>query len=117
MAKNKAFKYLTDKEIKAVIDLKREILKAYPEAKLILYGSKARGDFDEESDIDILVILPNLTNKIKDNIWTIALNVEEKYNFDVIFGVVVIDKEIFDKSPLFRGSLYYQAIKEEGISI
>ncbi len=39
-------------------DIKRAILalKKYKPDKIILYGSVARGDFNEDSDIDLLVI-------------------------------------------------------------
>jgi uncharacterized protein len=35
---------------------------AHPE-KIILFGSYARGDFDEDSDLDFLVILPEVENR------------------------------------------------------
>ncbi len=37
-------KYLTNNEKKALIELKEKILKLFPVAKLIFFGSKARGD-------------------------------------------------------------------------
>ncbi|GAH25140.1 unnamed protein product, partial [marine sediment metagenome] len=44
-------------EKKALLELKKRLLERFPDAEIILYGSKARGDFDEESDIDVLIIL------------------------------------------------------------
>jgi hypothetical protein len=45
---------LKDNERKALRELKERLLKKYPGVEIILYGSKARGDFDKESDIDLL---------------------------------------------------------------
>ncbi|WP_029523416.1 nucleotidyltransferase domain-containing protein [Persephonella sp. KM09-Lau-8] len=45
--------------------MKKEVLKLDKKAKLIIYGSKVRGDFDEESDIDILIILGNPLPELK----------------------------------------------------
>lgn len=48
---------MTNKEI---ITLVRNVLKqSAPDADYILYGSRARGDNRPDSDVDILVILPN----------------------------------------------------------
>ncbi len=58
-------KYLSEKEKKAVLVLKKEVLKLDKKAELIIYGSKVRGDFDEESDIDILIILSNPSQELK----------------------------------------------------
>jgi predicted nucleotidyltransferase len=38
---------------------------AHPQ-KIILFGSYARGDFDEDSDLDFLVILPEVKNRFSE---------------------------------------------------
>ena len=49
--------YLTFTEKKALAELKEKIKEKYPDAEIILYGSKARGDCDENSDIDLMIII------------------------------------------------------------
>lgn len=36
-----------------------EQLKQIPQAQVYLYGSTARGDFEDKSDIDLLILLPD----------------------------------------------------------
>jgi len=61
---NKIFKYLKNDEIKAILELKSKISKSDPLVEIIFYGSKIRGDFDSESDIDLLIIVPHLTKDL-----------------------------------------------------
>lgn len=39
--------------------LKREVPAIAPEAKAFLYGSRSRGDYRPNSDVDILILLPD----------------------------------------------------------
>ena len=59
--------YLTEDEKKLIEKFKNNIeaLLGKDKVKLILFGSKARGDFDRHSDIDIAIIVKKLTRKEK----------------------------------------------------
>jgi uncharacterized protein len=51
-------------DIEAVIqDAARLLVEAAHPEKIILFGSYACGDFDEDSDLDFLVILPEVENR------------------------------------------------------
>jgi len=49
LQKEQIKKVLSGNEAKAVYELKSKLLKILPEAELMLFGSKARGDYDKFS--------------------------------------------------------------------
>jgi len=58
--------------------IKTQVLKEDENASLILFGSRARGDYREDSDWDVLVLTdkeanPTLKRRIRDEIFDIEL--------------------------------------------
>ncbi|MDI6759778.1 MAG: nucleotidyltransferase domain-containing protein [Candidatus Brocadiaceae bacterium] len=47
--------------------------------RVILFGSRARGDYDEESDIDVAIVVRGLTREVKDQILNMVADIEIKY--------------------------------------
>lgn len=62
--------------------------------KIVLFGSRARGDFDEDSDIDIALIVRELTPKLKDKILDNVAEFELKH--DVVLSVIILSEEDFN---------------------
>ncbi|MBC7114615.1 MAG: uncharacterized protein PWR13_283 [Archaeoglobi archaeon] len=77
---------------------------------IILYGSLARGEADENSDIDILVITDHA--EIRERIYDIAYDVNLKY--DVLLSFFFIDKERFLRLIELK-SPFAESILEEGV--
>ena len=98
--------------------LKDEAVKVYGSKlkELILYGSYARGDNDDESDIDVMLILdiPIETELEYSRLITDAV-VDLNLEFDVVISSLIESKEKYDKfkdiNPLFIN------IEKEGIKI
>lgn len=94
--------------LKGIID---EIVTKYPFIKkIILYGSKARGDFLEESDMDLLFITDgNIPRAMKAQISDVIYN-HELAN-DIVVSAIFTSESEFDK----RVSLFLMRVKKEGI--
>jgi predicted nucleotidyltransferase len=106
---------LRENEKLAILELKEKLLEKFPDAEVILYGSKARGDSDAESDIDVLFLLKRKVNcAIKEEIFSTAFRIELKY--DVIFGIVVYQKKFWD-SPIGRAMPLHLNVDKEGMHI
>lgn len=94
-----------------------EILKTKYKDKIsqvVLFGSFAKGEYDEESDIDILVVLKNGDNKLRDEISMAAFEIILSYN--IILSPIVIDKKTFVWHKKFKDPLY-NSIKRDGIDL
>ncbi|MGB9683048.1 MAG: nucleotidyltransferase domain-containing protein [bacterium] len=106
---------LKDFEKRALEELKQKIKEKFPDAEIILYGSKVRGDFDEESDIDLLILVDGQVNsKVEEEISKIAYEIELKY--DVVFGKVVENKNFWN-SKLAKAMPFHQNVDKEGVSL
>jgi hypothetical protein len=72
----------------------KELLKAVHKDNLkavILYGSMARGDFDDESDIDVLVVLNDISDYKKEfkRTFRAQRELEIKYDDNIIISCVM----------------------------
>lgn len=106
---------LLKKEQLALDEFKYKIKKKLGEqlVKIILFGSKARGEARPDSDIDVLIIIKRESEKVRDNIVDIKMNINLKYNLFV--SPVVYSKKEYNyyKSipTIFIQNVYYDAIK------
>ena len=80
---------------------------------VILYGSVARGDAREDSDVDIAILVNSDEEGMYDKILDVVVDIELKHN--IVISVVLIEKDRFNQ---WCGVLpFYKNIKKEGISL
>jgi len=100
----------------ALQDLKLSLVARFgPEVELRLFGSVARGDDGEYSDIDVLVLLPgHVDHALEEQIFDAAYDLELKHG--VVFGVVVYETAFWD-SELAAGMFLHRNIEREGLPV
>jgi predicted nucleotidyltransferase len=79
---------------------------------LWLFGSKARGDSDADSDIDLLVVLRNAQPEIRWYIWDLGSDVSLGY--DILLNAHIIDAARWDDERRYRGTLWRE-IERDGV--
>lgn len=94
-------------------ELKQSLVHKYPQLKLRLFGSTARGDATERSDIDLCIQLPEVTRAIEEDLLDTTYEFELKY--DCVFDVIILAESLVNR---YAGALpIYQNILREGIVI
>ena len=108
---------LNKTEKKAINELIEKLKETYGDnlVKVILYGSKARGNSTQDSDIDVMVILKDYDRWEDefDKIFDFVYEIEERYDYDFLISFNLKKENEFNisKSPLILN------VKNEGISI
>lgn len=109
--------YLNKLEEKAVIELKKKLQESLGKdfKNIILYGSKARGDFNAESDIDLLVIVENLDLNKKHNINDIVVDIQLEYELPI--SVHTRDLNYYKEQKMNSVNFFIKNIDNEGIAV
>ncbi len=100
---------------KLLKEIKQNVLALEPEAEIILYGSRARGDFSPDSDWDLLVLLNGKVNrqrkeKLYDSFYSIELNTNE-------ILCPNIKEQIFWNSALYKATDFHKNAVRDGKKI
>lgn len=105
---------LTTDEQRAVREFAQVLRSTYGHIikEIILFGSKARGDRRQESDIDILIVLTNVSFQIKKTISELAAKENLKHN--VLISTIRYDAATWE-SPVISRSPFGQTVRNEGI--
>ena len=83
--------------------------------RIVLFGSVARGQADEESDVDLLVVLKDSPNhQERDCITSIILDINLEY--DTNLSELIVDRQTWDYG-LPSVLPIHQTIQEEGIPL
>ncbi len=99
-----------------VLDFSRQVKDILGDklSKVILYGSYARGDYRENSDIDIMVLTTLTDNQImqiKTDIYDLAFDFQMEYGVDI--SVLIKNEEHFN---YWLGALpFYDNVQKEGV--
>jgi uncharacterized protein len=102
------------RDYKIAGELKKRLTDAVELVDFKVYGSKARGDDDEFSDLDVFIEVASLDRETKDLICEIAWEISLENS--IVISPLVFSVAEAENSPL-RASPILLNIKEEGIGI
>ncbi|HLU94273.1 MAG TPA: nucleotidyltransferase domain-containing protein [Membranihabitans sp.] len=90
--------------------IKNEVNQISLDNKVVLFGSRARGDETKDSDWDILILLPAMTEEIKDKIRDKLYELE--LTTDQVISPIIHSFNGWENRSV---TAIYQIINEEGI--
>jgi len=93
-------------------ELKRKIVEKYDLCEMRVFGSTARGDRREDSDIDVFIRLRQVDRRIEEDLFDMAYDMELKY--DCLIDLIVFsDKSLedrFARTPICEKVLFEGAV-------
>ncbi|MBU2446194.1 MAG: nucleotidyltransferase domain-containing protein [Bacteroidetes bacterium] len=89
--------------------LKEKFKIKYPDFKVLyLFGSRARGDYSQDSDFDLVAIFDSVDKDKDFKIFGIIS--EAEYKFDTLIDIQILTEEEFKFNPFF-----YEEVIKNGI--
>ena len=113
MAAATTMRVFTDAE-RAILDRVREAVRSVePDATVVLYGSRARGDHTPDSDWDLLVLLSGDVSKEREDVVCDRLYAIEQYP-DLSLSAVVRSNDAWE-TRLFRAEPFHENVERDGV--
>lgn len=87
-------------EKKIFLEIRSEVQKILPDAKVLLFGSRANGDASEESDWDILILTSNkpdheIKKIIHDKLFPLSVKIAAFIN------TILVNEEDWNRDPSY----------------
>jgi len=106
---------MKESDLYIAYQIKTRIQQTDPDAKIILFGSRARGKADDDSDWDVLVLIDHpLKNRMEEKkyrhpIFDLELEIEQP------ISVFVVTKSDWENKYIFTS--LYKSIQQEGVTL
>jgi predicted nucleotidyltransferase len=105
---------MNEHDRRIALELKQRLSQVTPLLDLRVFGSRARGDADEYSDMDVFVEIEYLTKDLKEKISEVTWEVGFKN--EVVISTLIFTRDELENTPL-RSSPIVQVINEEGVTV
>lgn len=103
---------MKDRDI--AVELKRRLAEKVDLIDFKIFGSRARGDESEYSDLDVFLEVEHVTKQLKeeilDTVWEVG------FEHGLVISPLIFTKDEIVNSPL-RSSPIVKSIMEEGVTI
>ena len=105
---------MDQKDYEIAKELKEKLSEIVPLIDFIVFGSRARGDGDEYSDMDVFLEVESLDketkNKISDIVWEVG------FQHYIVISPLIFTKDEIEKSPM-RASPIVENIVNERVKV
>jgi|SRR3990172_667195 len=105
---------MKEKDRRIAQELKKRLSDVVEILDFKVFGSRARGDADEYSDLDVFLEVESLDNTLKEKISAIVWEVG--FNNYTVISPLIFTRDELENSPL-RASSIVEAIAEEGVAV
>jgi uncharacterized protein len=99
-----------------VEEFKRQVEQRFPGEliRVVLFGSKVRGDATRESDVDVLVVIRSEGWRLGDKIRSLGYALELEHG--VVLSIQVMSERHYEELRLC-GSQFFKVVEREGVSV
>ena len=105
---------LTTNEKQALTEFRDAMVADFGALDVRLFGSRARGEGDKESDLDVFIVLPQVDWESEKKIYGLAFKISLEHSV-LISPILYSQSDI--ENPSIKISPLYKTVQREGIEI